>query len=217
MSSKERILNNLKTNSRPFPNAEARPASYRSVTALSDANQIARFTAEVERLTGKVYPVQSSDEVFSTLIGIIGTDKRVLAWKTLPLPKLADQLRAEGVEIVTPTLQDDQRGATLADMETVRVGVTGADAAFATTGTLALVTTPEQARLPSLLPVVHVALLSKDKLYDTLEAWMQTEGRAAMLTSRSIAFVTGPSRTSDIEMQLILGVHGPRDLHVIIY
>lgn len=219
MTSRERILNSLRANPRPFPDVQGRPESYLPVTALKDGDRLTRFTAEVERLTGRVYCVDTPDQVADTVLSIIGEENRqVLAWSNLP-SSLLDRLSASPIEVVRTDLHTDtaQRQANLVQAETIRVGITGADAGFATTGTLALVTTPDQARLPSLLPLVHICLLATADLYDTLEAWMQTNGREALHSSSSVAFITGPSRTSDIEMQLILGVHGPRDLHVVVY
>ncbi len=100
--------------------------------------------------------------------------------------------------------------------EPIRVGITGADAAFATTGTLALVTDEAQGRITSLVPPVHIALLRRERLFPRLEDWITVEGRAAVARSSSVAFVTGPSRTGDIEMQTILGVHGPGVVHIIL-
>jgi L-lactate dehydrogenase complex protein LldG len=146
----------------------------------------------------------------------VGEDKAVMGWESLPLPGLKDVLAAHGIQIVIPHARGDQRRAELQKAEPIRVGITGADAAFATTGTLALITNDQQGRLPSLLPPVHVALLRRERLFPRIEDWLASEGRAAMSASASIALITGPSRTGDIEMQTILGVHGPGVVHVII-
>jgi L-lactate dehydrogenase complex protein LldG len=64
---------------------------------------------------------------------------------------------------------------------------------------------------------VHIALLKRSRLYPRLEDWLYVEGRQALAESRSVAFVTGPSRTADIEMTPILGVHGPGKVHVVVF
>ncbi len=96
-------------------------------------------------------------------------------------------------------------------------GLTTAQYGVAETGTLVLIGDDERHRLVSLLPPLHVALLRRDRILPTLGAALAAlhrEEPAAM--SRLTTFVTGPSRTADIELQLVLGVHGPRALRVVL-
>lgn len=96
-------------------------------------------------------------------------------------------------------------------------GITTAQYGVAETGTLLLIGDDERHRLVSLLPPLHVALLRRDRILPTLGAALaalRREDPAAM--SRVTTFVTGPSRTADIELQLVLGVHGPRALRVVL-
>lgn len=216
-NSRDRILQRLRASKPPFEDAPPRPEKYLPVTRLEDdADLVARFKAEVERLTGQVHLPATALDAMNTVLDIVGEDRTVVAWESLPLPGLKDVLAAHGTQIVIPRARGEQRLSELQKAEPIRVGITGADAAFATTGTLALITNAQQGRLPSLLPPVHVALLRRDRFFPRIEDWLASEGRAAMSTSASIALVTGPSRTGDIEMQTILGVHGPGVVHVIV-
>ncbi len=214
-----RILDRLRA-SEPFEDAPPRPAHYLPVTNTPDGDLVMRFTAEVERLSGKVHTVSSSHaaiEAVFTILNGLGNVSTVMAWADLPIPELLSTFASRNVDVNFPKARAAERQAALIRAEPIRVGLTGVDAAFATTGTLALVTNERQGRLPSLLPPVHIALLRRDRLYGRLEDWLSLEGRTAMLESNSIAFITGPSRTSDIEMQTILGVHGPGVLHIIVF
>jgi L-lactate dehydrogenase complex protein LldG len=99
------------------------------------------------------------------------------------------------------------------------VGVSGAQWGIAETGTLVLESARERHRFVSLIPRVHVALLRADRICETLgEALRETRAEAApgQVPSAAITLVTGPSRTSDIELTLAIGVHGPQELHVIV-
>lgn len=218
-SSRDRILATLRASRPPFPDAPERPANedFIPVTKIGSDDLITRFKTMLEALTGKVHVCADEAEAISTIRIIIGTDKRIMAWDRLPLPELAEQLRADGVEIVAPRARGDHRLATLRDVEPIRVGVTGADAGLATTGSLVMITNEGQGRIPSLMPPVHVAVLRKDRLFANLEAWMNAEGKKSLEGSNSITLITGPSRTGDIEMILVLGVHGPGEIHVVIY
>lgn len=93
------------------------------------------------------------------------------------------------------------------------LGLTAAQWAIAETGTLVLDMAQERHRLASLLPPVHIALLPKARILANLGEALQALPNPLPPT---ITFVTGPSRTADIELQLVVGVHGPRELHVVL-
>lgn len=96
-------------------------------------------------------------------------------------------------------------------------GLTAAQWGIAETGTLVLTSAHEQNRLASLLPPLHIAVLPCSRLLDTLgDAFAALHGPDGAPVSRTITFVTGPSRTADIELTLVVGVHGPKTLHVLL-
>ena len=96
------------------------------------------------------------------------------------------------------------------------IGVTGAFAAIAETGTLMLVSGPSTPASVSLLPETHVAVLAADRVVAHMEqAWDMARAEFGQLP-RAVNFISGPSRTGDIEQQLVLGAHGPYRVHIII-
>ena len=129
---------------------------------------------------------------------------RATLWSTPRLRELEFGSRLErlGVEIVPA----DADKHTLARCD---LGVTEADFALAETGTLGLLSSAEKPRAVSLLPRVHLVVLSPDALVTDLH---QVFARAR--EHRYLVFIGGPSRTADIELTLTLGVHGPRAVHV---
>jgi L-lactate dehydrogenase complex protein LldG len=96
------------------------------------------------------------------------------------------------------------------------VGVTGAFAALAETGTLMLVSGPETPATVSLLPETHIAVVRASCVVPCMEDAWDLARRAFGRLPRAINFVSGPSRTGDIEQKMVLGVHGPYRVHVII-
>ncbi len=101
------------------------------------------------------------------------------------------------------------------DLFNFDAGITMAQAAIAETGTLVLDSSVEQNRLVSLVPPIHIAILDASRIYATLGetlSALQANGEV----SPAITFITGPSRTADIELTLAIGVHGPQELYVII-
>ena len=95
------------------------------------------------------------------------------------------------------------------------VGISNAQAGIAETGTLVLDSARERHRLVSLVPPVHIAIIKASAIVETLgEALALLRNDKAI--SPAITFITGPSRTADIELTLAIGVHGPQQLYVIV-
>lgn len=104
------------------------------------------------------------------------------------------------------------------DDPSVRVGLSGAPAALAATGSLVLASDTGQYRNASLLPPVHIVIVTTSQIIPDFESWI-AEQRANQLDhfrrSSNIVLISGPSKTADIAMELILGMHGPVELHVV--
>jgi len=101
------------------------------------------------------------------------------------------------------------------------VGISGANLAIAESGTLVIVSNEGNARLVTSLPPVHIALVTTEKFVETMEQavtlikTLTTASSGLKLTSY-VSFITGPSKTTDIEKELVVGVHGPREVHIVI-
>lgn len=100
-------------------------------------------------------------------------------------------------------------------------GISGANLAVAESGTLVIVSNEGNARLVTSLPPVHIAVVTVEKFVATLEQATSLV-KALVLASSGlkmtayVSYITGTSRTTDIEKQLVMGVHGPEELHIII-
>jgi L-lactate dehydrogenase complex protein LldG len=104
------------------------------------------------------------------------------------------------------------RGAEDADL----VGITGCFCAVAETGTLMLCSSPTTPASNSLLPETHIALVPASRIVPGMEeAWALARGELGRLP-RAVNFVSGPSRTGDIEQTIVLGAHGPYRVHLIL-
>jgi len=98
------------------------------------------------------------------------------------------------------------------ELFTCDAGVTTAQWGIAETGTLVLESARERSRLASLVPPMHVALLSTSRICPSLaDALARVD-----VASHAITLITGPSRTSDIELTLVVGVHGPQVVHILL-
>jgi L-lactate dehydrogenase complex protein LldG len=125
-------------------------------------------------------------------------------------------LRSEDPEMtLLPRSAADLPPAT--DPANADIGITGALAGIASTGSLVVDSARAGGRLASLLPAVHVALLSADRIVATPSDWWRSMDRNYPSGPPSqIVLVTGPSRSADIELTLTLGVHGPQRLWIVV-
>lgn len=180
---------------------------------------IGQFEFELTRVGGRLHRATTGESAFQYVQQIISERraKTILGCETgvidgIDLPK---RLAEKGVEFVTETEREFIRTAALAD-----IGLSGVDYALADTGTLVLVAGKGQPRSISLLPPVHIAVLKPEQVIPGLNDLFpllrsDTEAGGGDLSS-AVTFITGPSRTADIELTLVVGVHGPQQLHVIL-
>lgn len=222
--SRDKILNKLRSARRPFRDAPPRPDDYLPVTDAPDEGLLERFRAEVELLSGEVFVVDGDDAAREMILRLLAEHEttRIAGWhfKHIPVERLHTAVKDAGYTVDYPNIHDDDgRAAELDRLETATVGLTGADAAAATTGTLVFSTGEGKSRIPTVLPPVHIAVITLDQIVPRLEDWLKREritDDSAIHRSAHICLISSPSRTADIEKQLVLGVHGPGRLQVVV-
>lgn len=207
MSSRETILKRLRQAQTPF--TDVPPVTRRRVTPLDDTAPSAlleRFIIEAEALKAFVFRTHDDHEAIAHILELLQDDEQVIAWDVdhIPLHGLADALQARNIALATGD-----------DIKTTRAGITGAAAALATTGSLVLTSGPGKPRGASLLPDVHIAVIESSQILPDLEAYTD-HARATWAQPSNIVIVSGASKTADIAMELVMGAHGPRDLHIVI-
>src|ERR1700694_5953383 len=132
-----------------------------------------------------------------------------------------DAARVFGTEPTVEAIQAHARASLRQKFISAAVGISGANLAIAETGTIMLVTNEGNADLTVTLPPVHIALFGIDKLVASLDdavavlRMLPRSGTGQIMTSY-VNWITGPSRSADIEQSLTIGVHGPREMHCVI-
>jgi iron-sulfur cluster protein len=132
-----------------------------------------------------------------------------------------DAARVFGTEPDVEAIQQHARRSLRQKFIDAAVGISGANMAIAETGTIVLVTNEGNADLTTTLPPVHIALFGSDKVVASLEdavamlRMLPRSGTGQQMTSY-VNWITGPSRSADIEQSLAIGVHGPREVHCVI-
>ncbi|HSS46110.1 MAG TPA: lactate utilization protein C [Burkholderiales bacterium] len=170
----------------------------------SDWDLTARFRERAMSLASSVDRVASISEVPQAVT-------RYLHERNLPLqgvcwPELASlDWQAHGVSLIARPAQGNDL-----------LGITGAFCAIAETGTLVLLSGENTPAATSLLPETHVAVVRTSRIVKGMEeAWSLLRGEYPVMP-RAVNFVSGPSRTADIEQTVTLGAHGPYRVHIVL-
>jgi L-lactate dehydrogenase complex protein LldG len=163
-----------------------------------------RFARELAGL-GVDCHVEGSPGAVRARVSALVEGKRVLSWDPEQLPYGLGALLGAAARGSSP--RDEQAQA--------EIGVTGCHGAIAETGSLAVRSGPGCSRTVSLLPPVHVAVVTpRDFCFTMGELFAREAGRIG--EAACCTFITGPSRTADIELTLTLGVHGPGKVVVVV-
>jgi len=171
---------------------------------------INRFLDELTRVSGRVMIVKGEEEVGEFIIGLVGKHnaKSLAIWESNLLLSFRELLQNKGLQFVSPGNKDD--------MAKADIGITEVDYAIAETGTIVLIANERQPRSVSLIPPIHIAVMKSNTILENLDELFFLVKYSSQPTS-CMTFITGPSRTADIELNLTLGVHGPKELFVLVY
>ena len=186
---------------------------------------LSRFQQELERVAGVFHRVESLADIPGVIRRIAAERgaRHVVAWEAAALGLDLRSALPSGelsVALAPPGGGEEARRAHREEAARAQIGVTGVDWALAETGTLVLVSGSGRPRSTSLLPETHVAVFGKGHLLESLEqVGIMLEAlhadTARSLSGGMINFITGPSRTADIELTLTRGVHGPKEVHAV--
>ncbi|HUL41014.1 MAG TPA: lactate utilization protein C [Burkholderiales bacterium] len=167
-------------------------------------NPVVRFRECASSLASSVDQVASMDQAPSAIARYLreqGLPLQAVCWPELGRLDWA----AQGMRVAA-------RPANGSDV----VGITGAFCAIAETGTLVMLSGQDTPLVTSLLPETHIAVIDVARIVNTMEqAWDLLRSERSMIP-RAVNFISGPSRTADIEQTIVLGAHGPYRVHVVI-
>lgn len=223
---RQAILDRIAAALQASPITPAPPAQVPESPVARPEELVNRFLATLER-SGVTYEVADSPVAARLkLVADLQAQgiKNLLAWNgsQLPIPGILDALDTLGIQAVTPAarldlhrsrLQDRaQRQAALAAIDAIDLGLASSDAAYAGTGTLVFSTGPGRSHLVTQLPRRLIILLPANRIVPSLGHWLATQPPGPS----SIALMTGPGYAYDVELTPAIGVHGPRQLHLIL-
>ena len=209
-SARESILGSIRTHLAASVPFDEHPVNLANPVILSktaiDLSLPELFKEHLESVSGHCIITTDVTDALNRII----TDLKAQRIAISDSPEVERLLHATDLEIeelgIVPAVQNIFR---------FDVGISTAQAAIAETGTLVLDSVQERNRLVSLVPPVHIAIVDASRIVETLGEAL-TLLRKDNEISSAVTFITGPSRTADIELTLAIGVHGPRELYVII-
>jgi L-lactate dehydrogenase complex protein LldG len=202
--SRDAILERLRTARATVTIPRADAPAVTPFARRSTEECVQRFLLEAAAVGIECWPEQTPADVRARVQGLIA-GLHVLSWDPGELPLGLGDLVSQATFGRSP--REDQARAD--------VGLTGCDAAIAETGSLAMISAPGRARAVSLLPPAHVAVVTPDQIcFSMAEFFADRADR--LRQAASCTFITGPSRTADIELTLTLGIHGPGRVAVVL-
>jgi len=218
-SVRDEILEKLK--SAPKAAIPPRPAlpPYKTLS-LDREGLIAEFTARLTEETVVVHRVKGFPEALEKLTAIAVEEglKKVMAStdavvSRLDLPSWG---KKNGIQVMTPGDFPDRYAYRDAAFDQAQAGITGADFGIAESATIGLIHDRDQARLVSLAPILHIAVVPVERIIPVYEGIIEKVfGQKGEYPSQFV-FITGPSMTGDIQGVLFKGMHGPRKVIVIL-
>jgi L-lactate dehydrogenase complex protein LldG len=185
-----------------------------------DADELrAQFIAALSAVRGNA--IEASDEAgavekIAELLRSAGLPSAAIGeGLTTDSASAAVRLARDGCQITKISRQNGTHGGLKETLSVIDAGIVEADYAIASTGTLVMVADAARPRSLSLLPPINIVLLRSSRILPDLAAVLRTIGPQT-IAAHSMVLVTGPSRTADIEKRIVIGVHGPKELHVVI-
>jgi L-lactate dehydrogenase complex protein LldG len=211
--SREDILNRIRSRlGRTAENAVAGRAGIDAV--LAHRAQGPRPAVEddlVARLRNRSEALASTVEIVERIVDAPAAAARFLSAHQLPLAAVAWPQLA-GLDWAGAGLRVETRAACGDDL----VGITGVFCAVAETGTLAVLSAADTPASASLLPETHIAIVPASRIVPGMEEAFNLIRAECGELPRAVNFISGPSRTGDIEQTLVLGAHGPYRVHIVI-
>jgi L-lactate dehydrogenase complex protein LldG len=178
--------------------------------------KLTQFRRMIESVHGEVHETSRADwpERLRTLLANKGVEAVLYGPASEHGPTLAKAWEAKEAPALVPYSRAIEEMKDVL-VHQVQAGVTSCRAAIAETGSLLLWPTAAEPRLMSLLPPIHVALLSASTLADSLAQLIAEQGWVDEMPTNAL-LISGPSKTADIEQTLAYGVHGPKELIVLV-
>jgi L-lactate utilization protein LutC len=209
----ERVRQALRMGARPGASQEIEPRGNIGYQGAGP-DPAARFCQQFTAAGGQAHPVANRAIAIDKVLELVQAfdAQRILLGSGTFIDALGlrERLKLAGRDV-------DSADAARDTLFAADVGISGVDYLVAETGSLVFLARPSEPRSLSLLPPVHIAVASAEQIIPDLFDFFDLAGVREDGTPPScISIITGPSKTGDIELKLVTGVHGPGEIHVVL-
>lgn len=204
MSGRAELLARVRAAIGDAPAPPPTPRTYRRVGALTADERLGLFCERVADYRARV--VRARPESVAGAVESVASGLRLCVPEGVPAEWVPESVRVER-----------DRGLAAAELDALDGVLTGCTVAIAETGTIVLTSAPDEGRRAvTLVPDLHVVVVEERRIVQLVAEGLETVVPLVRDGRRPVTFVSGPSATSDIELDRVEGVHGPRSLVVVV-
>ncbi|MBN2745984.1 MAG: LUD domain-containing protein [Bacteroidales bacterium] len=205
-SARENVLKNIRNASlvrieNPYSNVNLEAPIYQKST---EEDLLIQFASELNLIGGSFVYCGSTGEMLNEL-KVLMEVRKIDSFFTLD-KKIANLLRNANLNVITNQ----------SEIKTAKVIITGCEALVARLGTVVVSSKQESGRLANFVADTHIVLANSSQVVETVKSAIEFIKTKYTSLPSMISFITGPSRTADIEKTLVMGAHGPRELIVFV-
>ena len=213
MGAREKILNRLKASSSQYDSTQELDRSWYSIHDWDEETQLQNFIERMEAVRAEIH--QSTADKWPSLLAELCEKKQCSNLLISKQTQWSEQLEKQ--KNLPDLLEYDREIETWKKQMFYEVdaSLTSSLGGISETGTLIVWPTEDEPRMMSLVPPIHFVIMEKSKLFSTFSEAMREMDWASQMPTNAL-LISGPSKSADIEQTLGYGVHGPKELVVII-
>lgn len=206
--SKEKILRKVQDALKKTP-LKHESGSYRDIIIPIEQERIAEYIRAQK--TNKAEVIETEESQIAKVVEEIFQKEKI---ESILVPKNLEYLQLSAKKIGYDKSMEEMKD----ELFTTDCSILEADFGVSNLGIISVISSPTQARLLSLITRCSIILLKKEKILSNMSEVLHTiKSQHPNVLPSNILFIAGPSRTADIELQVVFGVHGPQSVYIVLY
>jgi L-lactate dehydrogenase complex protein LldG len=212
-----RVRQAVSTGNRPGFDHRLEPSDFARIEK-PDIDLVGQFQNQFSAVGGIFHLVADAEACIEEILSLVAEKsvKRLLLGSGNLIDKLGLASRLKNAEVDVIVINELEVNSCREHFFAAHMGISSVNCLVAETGSVVLHSAMTQPRSLSLLPPIHIAIAERNQIVADLFDLFPSSNRSEQALPSCITFITGPSKTGDIELKLVTGVHGPREIHVIL-